>query len=130
MRDIEKLYRYYDVQYSAGCDEYGGDLGPGPVKVHLMEFSIIKETRCGVWILTGYWFGTPEEKPPKEAMRFVNMQANKKYACRTKEEALESFKARKRRQIHILKSQTERAEKALLEADNVGSRQECTQTLL
>lgn len=104
---LGKLYRYYDVQYT---DHVG---------VHLMEFDIVKETKCGVWILIGYWLDSPDEKPPKDVTRFVNMQANKKYACRTKEDALESFKARKHRQICILTAQIKRAEKALLEANNV-----------
>jgi len=114
-----KLYRYYDVQYSAGCDECGNDLGAGRVGVSLMEFDVVSETRCGVWIMTGYWFGAPGEKPPKNCLKFVNMEANKKYACRTKEEAKESFIARKRRQISILSAQIKRAEKALFAVEDL-----------
>jgi hypothetical protein len=114
-----KLYRYYDVQYSAGIDEWDNDLGPGRVGISLMEFEIIKETKCGVWILTGYCFTSPNESIPKEYQKFVNLNANKKYACRTKEEAKESFIARKKRQIRILSAQIERARKALVEANGI-----------
>lgn len=110
-----KLYRYYDVQYSAGCDEWGNNIGAGRVGVYLQEFEIVKETKCGVWILTGFWFGSPEETPPKECQKFVNLTARKQFACRTIEDAKESFIARKKRQIKILSAQITRAEKALVE---------------
>jgi len=112
-----KLYRYYDVQYSAGCDEYDNDLGPGRVGINLIEFEVIRETRCGFWIATKYCFNAPGEKIPRNCQKFVNMNANKKYACKTKEEAKESFIARKRRQIQILSCGIERAKKALIEAN-------------
>jgi hypothetical protein len=115
----KKLYRYYDVQYSAGIDQFDNDLGPGRVGVHLMEFDIIKETKCGVWILYGDWIGSPDEIPSKEFLKFINLEANKQFACRTKEEAKQSFISRKRRQLRILNSQIIRAEKALIVADQL-----------
>lgn len=68
----------------------------------LCEFRVVKETPCGVQI---------EIWPGKN--RFVNKYSRKKYACPSKEEALESYRARKRRQVSILKAQLKRAELAL-----------------
>ena len=65
------------------------------------EFPVIKETNCGAWVDI---YGRK---------RFVNLQAKKKYACLTVEEALESYHARKKRQIRILKAQLAQAEAAL-----------------
>lgn len=71
------------------------------------EFPVIKETKCGVWIDI---YGQK---------RFVNLEAKKKYACRTEEEALESYRARKRRQIKILEHRLAEAKAALaLNHDN------------
>ncbi len=111
----KNLYRYYDVQFSAGCDESGNDLGPGRVGVYLQEFPVVKETKCGAWILTAYCFGDVEVSV--KDCKFVNLKANKKFACLTLEEAKESFIARKKRQVRLLKAQIIRAEKALLEIE-------------
>lgn len=97
------LYRYEDVQHHPGLDECDLPLpGPGRVSLRLDEYRIKKKTPKGVWIDFDYG---------KD--KFVNLYARKKYACSTKTEALESFLARKAKQISILKYQLIRAEKAL-----------------
>lgn len=64
-------------------------------------YPIIKRTKCGAWI--DYW----------GSKKFVNLEARKRFACLTAEEALKSFQARKRRQISILKHRLAEAEAAL-----------------
>lgn len=114
-----KVYRYYDVQYSAGWGECGDSLGPGRVGVHLMEYDVIRKTKCDVWIDIVNYLAAPFEMIPKDCLKFINLQANKKYACLTIEEAKESFIARKRRQIRILSAQILRVDKAIIEI-NIG----------
>lgn len=85
-----ELYRFHEVLYSER-------------RVMLVKsiFNVIKETPTGVWI---DYHGTK---------KFVSLQSHKKFACKSEEEALESFKARKRRQVKILRTQLARAEMAL-----------------
>ena len=85
------LYRY-DSYYSS---EYS-------VTLYCKEYRIIKETPRGHWVEIGF-----------SSKRFVLKDARKRFACSTKEEALESFRARKRRQIGILRHQLRLAEAAL-----------------
>ena len=61
-------------------------------------YPVIRATRCGVWIDDMSTRG-----------KFVNLQAGKRYAAPTIEEALQSYKARKRRQVSILSAQLKRA---------------------
>lgn len=104
-RDV--FYRYYEVRYSPGVDEWGDPLpGVGRVEVHLEEIPVIKRTPCGAWI--GY---SPEDK------RFVNLSWNKRYALPTIDEAKASYRARKRRQIGLLQAQARAAERALQAAE-------------
>lgn len=70
------------------------------------DFPIVKRTRHGVWLWV--W----------GAKRFVLTDARKKFACATKEEALISFQARKKRQIHILEHQLEKARRAFSQSLN------------
>ncbi len=67
----------------------------------LTSFPVLKKTPCGVQIDV---YG---------CRRFVNLGSLKRYACPTKEEALQSFYVRKRRQIKILKANLVKAETAL-----------------
>lgn len=88
------MFRYEDRR----VDEYGG------VAVRLYEHRVLKTTPCGAWI---DHFG---------ARRFVKSDARKRFACPTKEEAMVSFIARKRRQAAILRGQLDGVEEALRKA--------------
>lgn len=88
-------YRYEECRHTDG------------VRVTLREYPVLRKTPKGVWLDTG--FG---------GSRFVLRDAHKRWACPTKDEAEESFKARKRRQIKILRRQLEDAHKALAAAEN------------
>jgi len=97
----QKVYRYIQVNYAAPLDEFENPIGKGRTAVELREFDIISMTPKGVWI------------DGDERKKFINMEARRKFACLTKEAALESFIARKERHILILLNQAEAAKKAL-----------------
>jgi hypothetical protein len=69
------------------------------------EFTVVKVTTCGVRLSDGF------------GMRLVLDDSRKRYACPTREEAMESFIARKRRQLKILRAQIQRVERALDDAN-------------
>lgn len=108
MSDEDKyLYRYEEVKYSRGCDAFDNPYPGYDLKVSLWEHKILRRTPKGVWIDD---FSTE---------KFVLLSARKKFACETKEDALESFKRRKQKQIRILESQLEGARLALRIAENM-----------
>lgn len=76
------------------------------VIIYFLEFILIKETK------KGYWIKTRSISQPK---KWVSKTAKKRFAYPTKKEALESFEARKRRQIVLLDWQKGGAYKALNE---------------
>ena len=89
---MEYLYRYTDVY---GIENY--------IELRLDRFEIVKKTQCGAWIKL---YGGKK--------KFILNNTYKKWACATPEIALESFRARKKKQVRILKSQLKRAEAALI----------------
>lgn len=93
---MKVLYRYDDVHFSLN-----------DVQVILRQYPITKTTPKGVWVDN---YGTP---------RFVLSGAYKRFACSTQEEALESFIARKTRQVRILAAQQEIVSKALVNAKSM-----------
>jgi len=103
------LYRYEEVRYSLGVDEWDDPIPGCSVQLELREFPVFKQTAKGVWILISKF---------THLKRFVLFESRKKFACLTKEEALISFKARKRSQIKILEEQLEGARKALRLAES------------
>lgn len=93
-------YRYEDRRY-ASLDEWD-DVYSVRVALEMSTFTVQKVTPKGVW-LTNRWM----------APRFVLMEARKRFAHPTKEEALTSIKARKERQIGILSKQLENARRVI-----------------
>ena len=96
-----KFYRYEDYKYAAPLNEYDEPKSSSYVSIECMEFEVIKETKCGVWI---YAYGNK---------KFVNTNARKQYASKTKEKAKECFIARKKRYISILSAKISSAEQAV-----------------
>lgn len=88
-------YRYEARHYAPPIDEFDNVCGEGSRELVLVEFPVLRETRCGVRLTDG---------------KFILKQARKRFACPTKEEAMESFKRRKIVQISILKAQLRSAE--------------------
>lgn len=95
------FYRYVDVAYAPMADEFGERRGSGDLKVELREYPLVRRTPKGVWIDD---YGHE---------RFVLLSARRKFACETKEDAMESFIARKRRQLEIYNARAERAKRAI-----------------
>jgi len=93
-----KFYRYEALNYIYGP------------KLILKEFKGIKETPCGWWIGT-----TPDFLSlPEDGKRWVSMSAKKRYAYPTIEQAQINFRARKNREIGILRAQLDSAEHQLI----------------
>lgn len=101
MESFGVYYRLHNALVSSGVDEFDNSLGPGYVHVYVYKFDVLKITPKGVWIND---YGR---------RRFVLNSARKKYACPTFEEAKESFRARKQRQLRILRGQITHIESAL-----------------
>lgn len=120
-----KLYRFEDVHYSAGVDEYDTPLSGGSVCVELREYPILKRTpkgawisECWVWSNTMPWPG--EETRQDRGEKFVLLSARKRFAAETKEQALEDYRARKRAQLRILTLRKRSVENALIAAEQPG----------
>lgn len=105
----EYFYRVEETTYSAGVDEYGDPLPyRGQTRTNLYAFKVLKRTRCGAWIdLYG-------------ERKFVNLERYKRFALPTVEEAVESYKARKKRQIGIYTARIQAIEEALFYLDMNG----------
>lgn len=94
---IEEIYNSYELN---------------KVKLQLKKYKIIKRTEKGVWIkLYDIDFCN--------CKKFILLRAKKKFAYKTKEEALESFKIRKNKQIEILRTRLDKIIIALNLANNV-----------
>lgn len=103
-----EFYRYDDVLYEHGPH------------IHLSTFYLVRETPCGHWISSsrhyserseGEWFFNIDERK-----RWVSKTSRKRFAYPTKKQAMESFRARKRRQIDILEHRLKHAKQALYAA--------------
>lgn len=99
-----RFYRYEDYREGAGYVDICGDfiMTGTNVKLALRSYPVLRTTAKGVWIDMAW-----------EGEKFILLRARKKFACATKEEALESFLARKERQVSILSRQLKNAQKAL-----------------
>lgn len=90
-------YWYRFNNYQQWVDEHSSE-----TRVQCEHLPVRKVTPCGVWLgavgKTGW---------------FVLRSARKRYACPTKAEAWESFVARKKRQLRVLRAQAEHVEEAL-----------------
>ena len=114
--DAEYWYRYVEHTESSGYFTEDGDYystGPGKVVIQLREYKVLRHTPKGVWIecFEVNRFDRPE--------RFVRIEARKRYACPTREEALESFIARKKRQASIYSARLRTAKTAIKMAEKV-----------
>jgi len=113
VKEVEECaYRYEEVRYSWGVDEWENALPGHDLKVYLRSYKIIKRTRKGIWIKLFKY-------SPLEDKKFVNLTSRKKFACLTKEEAIDSFIARKKRQTLILNGQLKDANEALEMAERL-----------
>ena len=113
----KQFYRYRDLLYAWN---YLSDIAI--VELKLDALYEVKETPCGWWISEDPYYKRNQEEfkiLPKwdwGKPRWVSKTSRRRYAFPTKEEALVSFKARKRRQITILTHQLSQAKEALRKA--------------
>jgi hypothetical protein len=107
----ERWYRYEIVRYSNGVDEFDDPLPGHSIAVQVRDFMVLRHTTKGVWIKT--WAGDE---------RFVLKNARKRYACPTKQEALDSFIARQRRRISILEAQAKDSRIGIRIAEGLAAR--------
>jgi organic radical activating enzyme len=105
---MEYLYRIVDKVYA---DFYGNNVSYG---YSLNKYEIAYETNCGawIWLFNPIYFtkdkngnSIPDYKKNRKMMKFVNLKNRKKFACKTLEEALSSWKRRKEVQLSIKKEQ-------------------------
>lgn len=101
----KRHYRYVLRISSDGCFDEDGDFRPSGFcegRIELETWREVKKTPKGAWIERTYG-----------VRKFVLDHGRKRYAWPTKEEAWESFLARKRKQAQILRRQLVAAERAI-----------------
>jgi hypothetical protein len=98
---VEYLFRYREEQ----MDDIRSDNPREAVRamrLYLDSYPIIKHTPCGCWIDIGC-----------DRKKFINLDARRKWAHASLEDAMKSFSARKKRQVTILRHQLLKAEASL-----------------
>jgi GR25 family glycosyltransferase involved in LPS biosynthesis len=107
---VEILYRYREMQ----MDEIHSDdirAATNAMRLYRDSFPVIKHTKCGCWIDLGCG-----------RKKFINLDAHRKWAHPSLEEAMKSFVARKKRQIVLLRLQLLKAEASVyLKAEDAHS---------
>lgn len=104
---MKYAYRYKEQLISSGGYDVSGEYAPsryGPmVNLILLTYEVIAETPQGFWINTsGFKLSDfPDWKPDR---RWISKDGLSAYARLTKEEALKSYIARKKKQIKICES--------------------------
>lgn len=88
--EASTFYRFHEIRYSGRV-----------LMLVKSTYPVLKKTETGVWLDV---FG---------CRRFCRTDARKRFACPTEQEALDSYHARKRRQVRILRRQLAEAEAAL-----------------
>lgn len=91
-------YRYDDVRYSNGVDQFDDPLPGYKLKVELKKIRVHHFTPFGVRFEDG---------------TFMLNKSKKRYACETEDEAKISFIARKTRQIEIHQARINQAQRAI-----------------
>lgn len=93
MPESERWYRVEDGRYAPPLNDWGDPVGHGRPYLSILDFPVLAHTPKGVWLEA---YG---------ARRFVLLESHKRFACPTIDEAVESWRARKRRQATILRAQ-------------------------
>lgn len=91
---VDVLWRCEAKRYSYTIDADADQYGVTAPRLEMCWWHVDRRTPKGAWTCG----------------RFVLLTAIKKWACNTQEDALESFKARKKKQIRILSTQLARAQ--------------------
>lgn len=96
--NCDALWRVEAKRYCVAIDPDRDKYGVSDPELQAWWYRVKRRTAKGAWINLG------------GMEKFVLLTANKRFACNTVAEALESFKARKNRQVAILKRQLAHAE--------------------
>lgn len=109
----DKWYRYEDKWYSV-ADEWG-EHAYSTLRIELRLSYVGKVTPKGVWLTTFPIVpgGRQVHEIHPDSKKFIAHSWTKKYACATKEEALESLIARRKRQKSIYETRARAAEEVL-----------------
>lgn len=105
----EYLYRYKEREDAYYDPEYERIYRLG-TKVELFKYRVLSYTPCGAWI---HYYGNSSNK------KFINFNWKKKFACKTPEDALDCFIARKNRHSAILTRQLKIVNDSLAIAKNM-----------
>ena len=97
---------HYRYQGKVIYDEFS----PPSVNIEFIEYESVKETKYGYWIIEKSLLPYYKQKLTWVKPRFVLKQSKKRYAYPTKEEALNSLKARNKKRIAYLKRDLNNAE--------------------
>ena len=108
----KRVWYRFDLEcYAATLDpETERPMGKGCRELVLTQYLVLKTTAKGVHLGGSRY-------PRRTQSFFVLLDARKRYACPTVEEARESFIARKERQFKILKARLDDTQEALWLAD-------------
>jgi hypothetical protein len=114
------MERYGMIFYRFDDHKQMGSFDMVYVKIAEYHFYLVKETPCGYWITDRWYtisdFNMDEKNINYNYCHWVSKTARKRFAYPDRNQALESFVARKKRQIKILKTNLEFAEVALEKA--------------
>jgi hypothetical protein len=105
-------WRFMEKSYSV-ADEYG-DHSHSYTQIEFSAYLIHHRTKCGIWLL--YSGNGPTLRDADGCVkpdRFVNLQANKRWAVDSVQGAIESFIARKDRQARIYEGRAAKARHAI-----------------
>ena len=107
MADV--LFRYVDYWFCG--DEFATECRP-----EIYSYAVEKVTAKGVWVRDENRGGYDAKAKKWGKLRFFLSGATKRFAYPTKEEALDSYVQRKKRQVRILSSQLDDAKELLQQA--------------
>jgi hypothetical protein len=109
-KETETWYRYEEAGIVNGDpNDDPHDVRPVTMLVNLRKFRVLRRTRECIFLDDGSF----DVHRMKRKGKRVLVNAKKKWACPTPEEALESFIRRKLRQVELLEYQLEKARRAL-----------------
>lgn len=90
-------------------------LDPTGLLIKAIEYTPIKETECGYWVVSQYapsWL-SPDELRKRKFAKWVSKNSAKRYCYPSIEDAIKSFKRRKEVQASKLRLQLEQADLAI-----------------
>lgn len=87
-------------------------LASGPA-FDMRRYEVMRVTPCGAWIKQFFYNGSISPRIYCEEERWISTRSRFRFAHHTTDEAIESYRFRKRKQIKILRDQLESAIKSL-----------------